>query len=70
MQSDHGFHGTDEVQAAIPDSMYVFPVTGVELPELWAQWATVAEDPIVVHPDQIEAERETWLREWADIATG
>ncbi|MFB9731431.1 thiamine ABC transporter substrate-binding protein [Ornithinimicrobium kibberense] len=60
-----------QVQASIPDSMFMFPVDEeVELPELWAQWATVAEDPIVVHPDQIEAERETWLREWADIATG
>ncbi|WP_143553954.1 thiamine ABC transporter substrate binding subunit [Serinicoccus sp. CUA-874] len=59
------------VQAAIPDAMYVFPVDDeVELPELWAQWAQVAEDPIVVAPGQIEAERETWLREWADIATG
>ncbi|WP_130011443.1 thiamine ABC transporter substrate-binding protein [Serinicoccus sediminis] len=60
-----------EVQAAIPDSMYVFPVDDeVALPDLWAQWAQVAEDPIVVSPRQIEAERETWLREWADIATG
>ncbi|WP_289018270.1 thiamine ABC transporter substrate binding subunit [uncultured Ornithinimicrobium sp.] len=60
-----------QVQASIPDNMFMFPVDDeVELPELWAQWATVAEDPIVVHPDQIEQERETWLREWADIATG
>ena len=60
-----------QVQAAIPDSMYMFPVSDqVALPELWAQWAQVAEDPIVVHPQQIEAERESWLREWADIATG
>ena len=42
----------------------------VALPELWAQWAPLAEEPIVVPPRQIEAERETWLREWADIATG
>ncbi|WP_151526458.1 thiamine ABC transporter substrate-binding protein [Serinicoccus kebangsaanensis] len=60
-----------EVQAAIPDAMYVFPVDDqVALPDIWAQWAQVAEDPIVVAPGQIEAERETWLREWADIATG
>lgn len=60
-----------EVQEAIPDSMYMFPVDEkAQLPEVWAQWAQVAEDPIVVHPQQIEAEREAWLREWADIATG
>lgn len=62
---------SDEVQAAIPDAMYMYPVNDeVALPELWAQWAAVADDPIVVHPQQIEEERETWLREWADIATG
>ena len=60
-----------EVQASIPDEMFMFPVDSeVQLPELWAQWAQVAEDPIMVHPGQIEAERENWLREWADIATG
>ncbi|MFK5635307.1 thiamine ABC transporter substrate binding subunit [Ornithinimicrobium sp. LYQ103] len=60
-----------EVQASIPDSMYMYPVDDeVPLPELWAQFAPLAEQPIVVHPGQIEEQRETWLREWADIATG
>ena len=60
-----------EVQAAIPDNMFMYPVDAdVPLPELWAQWAPLAEDPIVVPPRQIAEERETWLREWADIATG
>ena len=61
---------TDEVQAAIPDSMYVYPVTDVELPELWAQWADVAPEPIDVDPALIEENREDWVREWADITTG
>ena len=62
---------SDEVQAAIPDAMYVFPASAeVELPELWAQWAEVAEDPIELDPEDIEANRETWVRQWADIATG
>lgn len=61
---------TDQVQAAIPDAMYVFPVTDVELPELWAQWADVAPEPIVVDPADIEENRESWVREWADITTG
>lgn len=60
---------TDQVQAAIPDSMYVFPVTHVELPELWAQWAQVATDPIPLDPALIEEHREEWVRAWADIAT-
>ena len=36
---------SDEVQAALPESMYVFPVVdGVELP---ADWAKYAEQPTV-----------------------
>jgi len=61
---------TDQVQGAIPDSMYVYPVTDVELPDLWAQWADVAPEPIQVDPALIEGHREEWVREWADIATG
>ncbi|USQ79773.1 thiamine ABC transporter substrate-binding protein [Ornithinimicrobium faecis] len=61
---------TDEVQAAIPDAMFVYPVTDVELPELWAQWADVAPEPIQVDPELIEESREDWVREWADITTG
>lgn len=62
---------TDEVQAAIPDSMYVFPVsTEVELPEVWARWAEVAPDPLSLDLALIEENREAWVREWADIVTG
>ncbi len=49
---------TPEVQAALPDSMYVFPVVdGVELPEAWAEFAPrpdvaarVAGDRLPVRP--------------------
>ncbi len=60
-----------EVQAVIPDNMFMYPVDDqVPLPQLWAQFAPLSEEPIVVPARQIEAERETWLQEWADIATG
>ncbi len=40
---------TPEVQAALPDSMYVFPVVdGVELPEAWAEFAPRPEEPLAV----------------------
>lgn len=61
---------SDQVQAAIPDAMYVYPASEeVELPELWEQWADVAQDPIEVPADEIEQNREEWIQEWADIAT-
>ncbi len=62
---------SEPVQAALPESMYVFPVDDtVELPEAWAEYAQLAQDPIEVDPADIEAHREEWVREWADIATG
>lgn len=61
----------DEVQAAVPESMWMYPVSdSVMLPQEWDQWAPVAQDPIVVHPQQIEESREDWVRTWADLATG
>ncbi len=61
---------SSEVQAALPTSMYVFPVDdGVELP---AEWATFAEQPDSTHevdPDEITDNREEWLREWTEITT-
>ncbi len=56
------------VQAALPDSMYVFPV--VEETELPADWATFATRPTTsyeVDPAEIEANREDWLIEWTDL---
>ena len=59
-----------EVQAALPDSMYVFPVDdSVDLPPLWARWAEPAPDPVEVAPDAVAANREEWLREWSDLTS-
>ncbi len=59
-----------EVQAALPTSMYVFPVRDdVELPDDWAEFAEQPTDPYVVDPDEIAANRDTWLQEWRDLVT-
>jgi thiamine transport system substrate-binding protein len=58
------------VQNDIPENMYVFPVNAeATLPETWAKFAEIAEDPFEVAPDEIDANREAWLTEWAAIAT-
>ncbi|MGB6021407.1 MAG: thiamine ABC transporter substrate-binding protein [Ornithinimicrobium sp.] len=62
---------SDSVQQALPESMFVFPVSEqVELPEDWARWATVADDPYEIPAEEIEANRLEWVTQWADIATG
>ncbi len=59
-----------EVQAALPDNMYVFPVDDqVALPEAWAAHAEQPSDPHEVAPDEIADKRDEWLTEWTDVTT-
>ena len=58
------------VQNDIPESMYVFPVNAkATLPDGWSDYAKIADNPFVVSPSEIDANREEWLAEWAAIAT-
>ena len=62
------FMTSPSFQAALPDSMYVFPVDDeVALPPLWARWAEPAPAPIDVPPAEIAENRDDWLREWSDV---
>lgn len=59
-----------EVQSALPDSMYVFPVdSSVELPAEWAEFAVQPEHPYDVDPASITENRDDWLREWSDVTS-
>jgi thiamine transport system substrate-binding protein len=61
---------TDEVQAQIPDLMYMYPVVdGIELPAEWATFAPRAETPYEMSPEDIAANREAWLTDWTEIIT-
>ncbi|WP_227466744.1 thiamine ABC transporter substrate-binding protein [Nocardioides dongkuii] len=61
---------SEEVQAALPTSMYVFPVSSdVELPAEWAEFAPQPEAPYDVDPAAIAANRDDWLREWSDVTS-
>jgi thiamine transport system substrate-binding protein len=59
-----------EVQAALPTSMYVFPVDdGAELPREWAAHAVQPEEPVEVDPAEIAGQRQEWLQLWTDVTT-
>jgi len=61
---------SEEVQAALPDSMYVYPVRDdVELPRDWARFAEQPTDPYVVDPAEVAANRADWLAEWSDVTS-
>src|SRR4051794_18805250 len=58
------------VQKALPGSMYVFPVRrGTPLPAAWSRFAVQPRHPYDVSPADISAHRDTWLRQWSDIAS-
>ncbi|MGH3411591.1 MAG: thiamine ABC transporter substrate-binding protein [Marmoricola sp.] len=60
-----------EVQAAMPDNMYVYPVDSrVRLPADWEKWAKVAPHPWPMSPEKITADRTRWLQQWRNLVTG
>jgi thiamine transport system substrate-binding protein len=59
-----------EVQAALPESMYVFPVrSDVPLPEAWAEHAVRPERTYSVDPREIAEHRDDWLTTWTEVTT-
>ncbi|MDN4482922.1 thiamine ABC transporter substrate-binding protein [Demequina lignilytica] len=56
---------SDEFQAALPESMYVYPVSSsVEVPADWAQYAPLADSPTTLDPARIDAMRDEWIDAW------
>lgn len=59
-----------QVQAAIPENMYMYPVTDVELPDSWTQFAPLATEPFHVEPEAISQHRDAWIEQWTDTVVG
>ncbi len=59
-----------EVQASIPENMYMYPVTDVELPESWTRYAPLAADAFHVEPEVISQNRDAWIEQWTDTVVG
>jgi thiamine transport system substrate-binding protein len=59
-----------DVQKALPESMYVFPVrSGTPLPPTWAKFAVQPQHPLSVSPARISEDRDAWLRQWSDLVS-
>jgi thiamine transport system substrate-binding protein len=55
-------------QEDIPLQMFVFPArTDAALPPEFVRFAVVPKDPLVLPPEEIEANRERWVDQWTDI---
>jgi thiamine transport system substrate-binding protein len=54
-------------QASVAEAMYVYPaVTGIELPQAWAEHAQQATSVLGEDLD-FAANRERWLKDWSDV---
>lgn len=61
---------TDEVQSALPEAMYVFPVSATAtIPQDWAEFAVQPDVPYELPSTEIAANREEWLTEWTEVVT-
>ena len=61
---------SSDIQAALPDAMYVFPVAqGTPLPADWARFAVQPTKPWKVAPADIDKNRDAWLRTWSDLVS-
>jgi thiamine transport system substrate-binding protein len=59
-----------QVQAALPESMYVFPVDAeTELPADWASYAVQPDHPLTLDPADIAEHRDEWLTTWSDVTS-
>ncbi|WP_435299209.1 thiamine ABC transporter substrate-binding protein [Timonella sp. A28] len=57
---------SDSFQGTIPDAMYMYPASdSAELPDDWAKFAPVPENPISLDPSDIATNRDAWLKEWS-----
>lgn len=64
------FFVSPEVQAALPENMYMFPVvTGTPLPEAWASHAHEPSRVYTFDADDLAEHRTEWLTEWRGIIT-
>lgn len=59
---------SEAFQEDLPLNMFVFPVrSDVELPDVFAEFATIPEEPVVVDPAEIEERREEWIQAWTEV---
>ncbi|NJL95205.1 MAG: thiamine ABC transporter substrate-binding protein [Anaerolineae bacterium] len=59
---------SEPFQTDLPLQMFVFPVLSeVELPEVFVEYAQVAESPATLPFEEINDQREEWIEAWTDV---
>ncbi len=56
---------SEAFQADVPGQMYMYPADdSVALPDGWAEFAPLADEPFDVAPQDITAHRDEWIKAW------
>lgn len=58
---------SDTFQADLPLSMFVYPVTSVDLPEVFVEYGAPAEDPYLLPSDVVATQRDSLIDTWTEI---
>ena len=58
---------SDTFQSDIPLTMFVYPVTDVELPEEFVEHGARPDDPYLLDADVVAENRDQWIEQWTDI---
>ena len=59
---------TRPFQEDIPLNMFVFPAnTNAALPPAFVDWAQIPEQPAMLPPADIDANRDAWIEAWTEV---
>jgi thiamine transport system substrate-binding protein len=59
---------SERFQEDVPSQMFVYPVNpNAELPEEFIDYAQAPEQPAMLPPEEITANRDRWIQEWTDV---
>lgn len=59
---------SEQVQADIPLSMFVFPVReNIRLPQVFTDFAAVVDEPLSLPADEVAANLDGWLAQWDEV---
>ncbi len=57
-----------DVQSAIPESMYMYPIDPeIAPPAAWGQYATLAENPLMADPREVAENKDAWIKAWTAL---
>ena len=61
---------SDDVQSSIPENMFMYPVTDVDLPQEWVDFAPLSDHTLALDDAKTSAHRDEWIKAWTAKVIG